>query len=100
MPACDRDPAKHGENTRAVSRQVQAIFEETTPLVESVSLDEAYLDLTGTEKLHHAPPAFVLARIAARVEAEIGITVSIGLSLQQVCLPSSRRSWRSHVVSA
>ncbi len=68
----------------SVSRQVQAIFEATTPLVESVSLDEAYLDLSGTEKLHHAPPAFVLARIAARVEAEIGITVSIGLSFNKL----------------
>ncbi|MCZ8123120.1 MAG: DNA polymerase IV [Magnetospirillum sp.] len=63
-----------------VSRQVKAIFEATTPLVESLSLDEAFLDLAGTEKLHHAAPAVTLARIAKRIEEEIGITVSIGLA--------------------
>jgi DNA polymerase-4 len=63
-----------------VSRQVKAVFEETTPLVESLSLDEAFLDLAGTEKLHHAPPSVTLARIAKRIEDEIGITVSIGLA--------------------
>lgn len=63
-----------------VSRQVKAIFEETTPLVESLSLDEAFLDLSGTEKLHHATPAATLARIAKRIEVEIGITVSVGLA--------------------
>jgi len=67
-----------------VSRQVQAIFESATPLVQSVSLDEAYLDLRGTEALHHAPPAIVLARIAKRIEDEIGITVSIGLSFNKL----------------
>ncbi len=63
-----------------VSRQVKAIFEEATPLVESLSLDEAFLDLSGTEKLHHATPAATLARIARRIEVEIGITVSVGLA--------------------
>lgn len=63
-----------------VSRQVKAVFEATTPLVESLSLDEAFLDLAGTEKLHHAAPAVTLARIAKRIEDEIGITVSIGLA--------------------
>ncbi len=63
-----------------VSRQVKAIFEEATPLVESLSLDEAFLDLAGTEKLHHATPAATLARIAKRIEVEIGITVSVGLA--------------------
>jgi DNA polymerase-4 len=63
-----------------VSRQVKAMFAETTPLVESLSLDEAFLDLAGTEKLHHATAAVTLARIAKRIEDEIGITVSIGLA--------------------
>jgi DNA polymerase-4 len=67
-----------------VSRQVRSIFESVTPLVEAVSLDEAYLDLSGTQSLHHASPAFVLARIARRIEAEIGITVSIGLSFNKL----------------
>jgi len=68
----------------SISREVQAIFETVTPLVEAVSLDEAYLDLSGTETLHHAPPAFVLAKIARRIEDEIGITVSIGLSFNKL----------------
>lgn len=64
----------------AVSRQIRAMMEEMTPLVEPLSLDEAFLDLTGTERLHHAPPALQLARLARRIEAGIGVTVSIGLS--------------------
>jgi DNA polymerase-4 len=63
-----------------VSAQVRAIFLDATPLVEPLSLDEAYLDLSGTEKLHREPPATTLARVAKRIESEIGITVSIGLS--------------------
>jgi DNA polymerase-4 len=51
-----------------------------TPLVEPLSIDEAFLDLTGTERLHGMCPAKALARFAQRVEREIGITVSIGLS--------------------
>jgi DNA polymerase-4 len=51
-----------------------------TPLVEPLSIDEAFLDLAGTERLHKEPPALVLARFARNVEREIGITVSIGLS--------------------
>jgi DNA polymerase-4 len=51
-----------------------------TPLVEPLSIDEAFLDLGGTERLHHGPPAMSLARLARRIEQEVGITVSIGLS--------------------
>jgi len=63
-----------------VSRQVRALMDELTPLVEPLSIDEAFLDLSGTEAMHKAPPAVVLARFAKRVETELGITVSIGLS--------------------
>ncbi len=68
----------------AVSEAVQSIFLEATPLVEPVSLDEAYLDLTGTEALHRCSPAVTLARIAHRIEQEIAITVSIGLSYNKL----------------
>ena len=68
----------------AVSHEVQSIFFEATPLVEPVSLDEAYLELTGTEALHRCSPAVTLARIARRIEQEIGITVSIGLSYNKL----------------
>ena len=63
-----------------VSRQVRALMDELTPLVEPLSIDEAFLDLSGTSALHGAPPAAVLARLARRIETEIGITISIGLA--------------------
>ena len=63
-----------------VSRQIRTMMEELTPSVEPLSLDEAFLDLTGTDRLHHAPPAILLARLARRIEREIGLTISIGLS--------------------
>jgi DNA polymerase-4 len=63
-----------------VGRQVRKLMLETTPLVEPLSIDEAFLDLAGTERLHGAPPALSLARLARRIETDIGITVSIGLS--------------------
>jgi DNA polymerase-4 len=53
---------------------------ETTPLVQPISIDEAFLDLTGTERLHGGPPSRTLALLARRVERELGITISIGLS--------------------
>lgn len=63
-----------------VGRAVRAMMGELTPLVEPLSIDEAFLDLTGTERLHGTSPAETLARFALRVEREIGITVSVGLS--------------------
>ena len=63
-----------------VGREVRAMMQALTPLVEPLSIDEAFLDLAGTERLHGAPPAVMLARFALAVEREIGITVSIGLS--------------------
>jgi len=56
---------------------------ELTPLVEPISIDEAFMDLSGTERLHHAPPALSLARLAKRIESEIGISASIGLSFNK-----------------
>ncbi len=47
-----------------VGRQVRALMQELTPLVQPLSIDEAFLDLSGTERLHHAPPALTLARFA------------------------------------
>jgi DNA polymerase-4 len=63
-----------------VGREVRALMGELTPLVQPVSIDEAFLDLAGTQALHGAIPAMVLARFAGRVERELGITVSVGLS--------------------
>jgi DNA polymerase-4 len=63
-----------------VSRQIRAMMEELTPAIEPLSLDEAFLDLTGTERLHGAPPAVMLARLVKRMKDELGVTGSIGLS--------------------
>ena len=63
-----------------VGREVRQLMREMPPLVEPLSIDEAFLDLTGTALLHHGAPARTLAGFAARVERELGITVSIGLS--------------------
>jgi DNA polymerase-4 len=63
-----------------VGQEVRTLMREATPLVEPISIDEAFLDLTGTDRLHKAPPAETLARLVARIQAEIGITASIGLS--------------------
>ncbi len=69
-----------GSHYAAVSRDIRALMEALTPQIEPLSLDEAFLDLTGTERLHHAPPAVLLARLLNRIEAEIGVTASVGLS--------------------
>jgi DNA polymerase-4 len=63
-----------------VGREVRAMMLALTPLVEPLSIDEAFLDLSGTERLHGMGPAKALARFAAEVERALGITVSIGLS--------------------
>ncbi|HEX3886394.1 MAG TPA: DNA polymerase IV [Phenylobacterium sp.] len=65
---------------RAASRQLLGMAGELTPLIQNLSLDEAWMDLSGTERLHKAPPAITLARLQARIEAETGLTVSIGLA--------------------
>ncbi|NWH08551.1 MAG: DNA polymerase IV [Alphaproteobacteria bacterium] len=68
--------AKYRDVSRAIRTRMQAL----TPLVETLSLDEAFLDLSGTDRLHGQCPARVLARLAKEIERDIGITVSIGLS--------------------
>ncbi|MDW4550022.1 DNA polymerase IV [Defluviimonas sp. D31] len=69
-----------GSHYAAVSREIRALMDELTPKVEPLSLDEAFLDLSGTERLHRAPPAVQLCRLLKRMEAELGLTGSVGLS--------------------
>jgi DNA polymerase IV len=64
----------------SVAREVRDRMLALTPLVEPLSLDEAFLDLSGTQRLHGAPPAKTLAKLSRTIEKELGITVSIGLS--------------------
>ena len=63
-----------------IGREIRRMMLDLTPLVEPLSIDEAFLDLGGTERLHQASPAFTLVRFQRRVETEIGVTVSVGLS--------------------
>jgi DNA polymerase-4 len=62
------------------SKAIRALMNELTPVVEPLSLDEAFMDMTGTARLHGAPPAVMLARLVKRMKDEIGLTGSIGLS--------------------
>ena len=62
------------------SRAIREMMEELTPAIEPLSLDEAFLDMTGTTRLHGAPPAVMLARLVRRMKVELGLTGSIGLS--------------------
>ena len=68
----------------AASRQIRALMAELTPLMQPLSIDEAVLDLSGTEALHGAAPAVVLARFANTVEQQVGVTVSIGLAANRL----------------
>ena len=73
---------EHGKYTREGYR-IRDMMREVTPLVEPLSIDEAFLDLTGTTRLHHAPPALTLLRLQRRIRDEVGITVSVGLSFNK-----------------
>ena len=64
----------------SVSKEIKKMMQDLTPVVEPLSLDEAFLDLTGTERLHKEPPAVQLARLIKRIEDEIGVSASVGLS--------------------
>jgi len=63
-----------------VSRAIRAMMQGLTPVIEPLSLDEAFLDLTGTERLYGAPPVVQMARLVQRMEEELGISGSVGLS--------------------
>jgi len=64
----------------AAGRTVRDLMLDVTPLVEPLSIDEAFLDLTGTARLHGMSPALTLARLIARITEKVGITASVGLS--------------------
>jgi DNA polymerase IV len=63
-----------------VGKQVRELMLQVTPAVEPISIDEAFLDLTGTTKLHGQSPAVTLAKLMKRLETEIGISASVGLA--------------------
>jgi DNA polymerase-4 len=69
---------------KRASSAIREIFLDATPLIEPVSLDEAYLDLSDGHRITDQPPAQALAAIASRVETEVGVTVSIGLAANKL----------------
>lgn len=70
------DMKKYSETGRII-RQMML---ELTPMIEPISIDEAFMDLSGTQRLHRNPPALVLAKLIKKIETEVGITASVGLS--------------------
>ncbi len=64
----------------SASRAIRAMMEDLTDRIEPLSLDEAFMDLSGTERLHGAPPAVMLSRLTKRMQDELGLTGSVGLS--------------------
>jgi DNA polymerase IV len=64
----------------AEGRKIREMMQALSPLVEPVSIDEAYLDLSGTNALHGRPPAVSLMKLQKDVERELGLTISVGLA--------------------
>ncbi len=62
------------------SKAIKQMMLDLTPAIEPLSLDEAFMDLRGTQRLHGAPPAVMLARLIKRMRDEVGLSGSIGLS--------------------
>jgi DNA polymerase IV len=71
-------PAR-GERYRELSDRVFELLHEVTPLVEPLSIDEAFLDVTGTERLF-GPPRELGAALKRRIRAETGLTASVGVA--------------------
>jgi DNA polymerase-4 len=68
------------EKYAEAGREIRTMMQKLTPLVEPLSIDEAFVDLTGCERLHQMSAVATLTRFARAVEEQIGVTVSIGLS--------------------
>ena len=68
----------------AESARIMALLRALTPLVQPLSLDEAWLDLSGTARLNGGPPAWQLARVQKAIAEATGLTVSVGLAPNKV----------------
>ncbi len=68
------------EKYHAAGIAIREMMFQLTPLVQPISIDEAFLDLNGTQRLHKEPPAAQLARLAKQIKQQVGVRVSIGLS--------------------
>ena len=69
----------NGEVYAQVSREVMEILGSFSPLVEPLSLDEAFVDITGTERLH-GPPRELAETLKARMRRELDLVVSVGVA--------------------
>lgn len=72
------------ERYRELSERVMAIFADYTPLVEPISLDEAFLDVSGSAAAF-GDGATIAGLIKERVRAEIGLVVSVGVATNKLC---------------
>ena len=68
-----------GKRYSELSKKIMKILREYSPLVEQISIDEAFLDLTGTEKVRGVPREVAL-KIKQRIKKEIGLTASVGIA--------------------
>lgn len=71
------------EKYKKAGYHIRDLMRTATPLVEPISIDEAFLDLSGTERVHHGPPVETLVKLSKRIEDEVGLNVSIGLSFNK-----------------
>jgi len=74
----------HHEKYSAMSRRINEIYGRYTDLVEPFSVDESWLDVTGSLHLFAADGGALADQIRARVRAELGITISVGVSFNKV----------------
>lgn len=82
LKACPHAVVIHGDHAKysREGKRIKDMMMDLTPLVQPLSIDEAFLDLSGTQRLHDAAPALSLLRLQKRILDEVGITVSVGLS--------------------
>ena len=88
------------EKYAKAGREVREMMQALTPLVEPLSIDEAFLDLSGTARLHNMSPAKALARFAADVEKKLHITVSSGFPATNFSVASDLDKPRGFAVLA
>ena len=67
----------------AVSKEIVKLMKEMTPQVETISVDEAFMDFSGTSLLYKASPAQLMVKLINQIEREVGITCSVGLSINK-----------------